>query len=365
MPAGRRWFSRAGTARVKGHALLSRSRLRAPAGSKDLYLDLHSSIRLRTIETVIIPFSRVGFRPVVRARPDKLTAIRASLPSDFCPVTFAWSAPRPDATTVYCTDDERTIPQTRGFGKIVLLDYQRSNRVHPDEFDVWFPLMMHPHIYLRGGEEVHGADSPEQGRPVRILFAGNYGEGYDLEAMEQLYGTPTRNELVAALGSLSSLRVVRNEHQWESALRAGYAGTVMFAPGFRVWQNRWVKTLAQADFFICPPGLLYPPCHNAFEAIAAATIPIICYPEWFVPALTHGQNCLVFRTPGEMLACIRTAMDLPSSEVARMRRNLVEYRERYLSPESVVQRILDFPDAIVRTRIVDEEQMQAALHIAF
>jgi hypothetical protein len=348
----------------KATNLLGNSRLHVSSSSKLLFVELRQDVRLRTIETVIIPFRAAGYDVVLKAGFNRQTLIRASLPTDHCPIGFAWFPARPQATTIYCTDDESLARSGMPHRKQILLDYQKSAAVNPEEFDVWFPLMMHPHIYLRGGAELQSEPTAETDRPVRVLFAGNYGEGYDLPGFTALYGVPTRNEVVAGLESLESLEVIDSAACWEGYLDTQTRpGVVMFDPGFRVWQNRWVRTLSKCDFFVCPPGLLYPPCHNAYEAIAAGAIPVICYNDWFVPPLVDGEHCLQYRSVDELRQCVSRALAMDQGHVCEMRRRLQAFHDRHLSQRSVVNRILNCESPIVKVRVVDETQMIAGLKL--
>lgn len=347
----------------KSRVLATHTRLHYPDDGKSLYIDLRSNVRLRLIETLAIPFLQAGYQPVLPARLDRKTVNRTSLPLIHCPVTFSVMPPLPSPWTVYCTDDETALPQDGHFKKLVLLDYQRSAHIDPDGFDVWFPLMMHPALYLRGGHDVPDGADEARDRPVRILFGGRYGPGYDWPGIHDVYGVPNRNEVVAELTALPSTVHVRSDEEWEKALKLQDEPSVIFDDGYRVWQNRWLWSLSQAEFFLCAPGLLYPPSHNAFEAITAGSVPIISYPEWFVPALRHGENCLVYRSVEQLRDVLATAYRMERSEIARMRRNIAEYRERYVSPRSVVERILNSDREVVRTRILEAGQLMGALQI--
>src|SRR3990167_5062911 len=70
------------------------------------------------------------------------------------------------------------------------------------------------------------------------------------------------------------------------------------------------KELSMFDFFLAPPGVQMPLCHNIIEAIAVGTIPFTNYYNWFEVPLEDGKNCIAFNDEKELL---QRLLDLNSS----------------------------------------------------
>jgi hypothetical protein len=119
----------------------------------------------------------------------------------------------------------------------------------------------------------------------------------------------------------------------------------------------WLGTLAQADFFLSPPGIVMPMCHNIVEAMAVGTIPITNYPEWMDPHLEPMKNCLAFDDGDDLIATLRRALAMSPEEIARMKANVIEYYERYLRPQTFVERVLASPDQDLPILVYTERNM--------
>jgi hypothetical protein len=95
----------------------------------------------------------------------------------------------------------------------------------------------------------------------------------------------------------------------------------------------YIKFLSTADFMIAPPGWLMPMCHNLVEAMSVGTIPITNYPAYVHPhRLVHRQTSMCFSSCEELRATVRDALSMKEDEVLRIRENVIEYYERFLSP---------------------------------
>jgi len=112
----------------------------------------------------------------------------------------------------------------------------------------------------------------------------------------------------------------------------------------RIEPENWLDTLAMADFFLSPPGIVMPMCHNIIEAMAVGTIPITNYPEWLDPPLRHMEDCLVFDQRADLVARLRAALALDQGEIARLRRNVISYYGAHMRPDTFIEREERHPD---------------------
>jgi len=207
---------------------------------------------------------------------------------------------------------------------------------------VFMPYPVHP---------VHsGPDLPERlrryrqtERRMRIFFSGDV-EGYVRNRIcypaEKLPRLAVINTIRERFGEW--LCLVNDETELATELDSDHCRErfVLAEPGnFRVDTDKWLPTVASADFFLCPPGFVMPMCHNTVEAMAVGTIPIINYPEWFRPGLTHQENCLAFGDADDLICQLHAALAMDRGKIAEMRRSAVQYYERNLTAESFAGRV--------------------------
>jgi len=227
--------------------------------------------------------------------------------------------------------------------------WRKEIQVRYDVFSpYWFsdpivmPYPVHP-AHSGAGLEERLKQCRQSQRRMRIFFSGDT-EGYVRSRIRY------PNEKLPRLVVVNTIREQLGERlsvvQDEGGLARELAGTeycnrfVMADPGsFRIDSAKWLNTLAMADFFLCPPGYVMPMCHNTVEAMAVGAIPIISYPEWFQPGLAHLENCIVFGDGSDLIRQLHGVLAMGSDQIAEMRRRVIDYYDRYLTPESFTRRI--------------------------
>jgi hypothetical protein len=202
------------------------------------------------------------------------------------------------------------------------------------------PYPMHPLRYFSG--DIERLDTLRQSkRTMRVLLAGN------MDA--QVYASPQMTTLCSRFGYL-------NRAEWHARVlqsglplqkfaaerqQVGEASIVLAtSSNNRIPAAQWLDVLAGADFFISPPGVFMPTCHNTIEAMAVGTIPILMHHDWFHPPLVDGEQCLVLRGAEDLPALLRRALLMPDSAIAAMRNGVVEYYERHLRPEAFMRHVM-------------------------
>jgi hypothetical protein len=181
-------------------------------------------------------------------------------------------------------------------------------------------------------------------RKLRIFFSGDtkdYGRNriqYPAPKLPRLEIVNTLRERIAddviLVQDEATLNVLRdNDSQ--------YSNHCVIMDTSRVWVevSAWLDTLADADFFLSPPGIVMPMCHNLIEAMAVGTIPITNYPEWMRPNLVHMENCIVFDDEDDLIRKVKLALSLNESEIARMRANVIDYYRKHLDPRIFVKEL--------------------------
>lgn len=169
-------------------------------------------------------------------------------------------------------------------------------------------------------------------RPVRALFAGGEGEAYRANGKPIFEADPMldRCQVLRVVDSLPT------EHKIEFSTLEAFtdlesASKFVRLKGLRIDEGKWLDTLSLTNFFLCPPGVSMPMCHNIIEALAVGTIPITNYPNSFPVPLEHGVNCLSFKTEDELKEAIVAALSMDSTEVKRMREAAAIYYDTHCS----------------------------------
>ena len=238
-------------------------------------------------------------------------------------------------------------------GALARQPWQRRVRVAADTFGAYplrqpliAPYGMHPAQALRATPALL---QPLRGtvRTVRLLFAGD-ARGYVRNRVcHPAPKLPRREVLDTLLRGLppGSVLQATGAPQVERACQAGGAPRfVLSESGEGIPAERWLPTLARADFFLCPPGMVMPLCHNVVEAMAVGTIPLIGYPEWLQPPLRHMVDCVAYGDHEDLLAQARRVLQMPRAQIERMRAAVIEYHDRHLRPEALVRAIEARPE---------------------
>lgn len=218
---------------------------------------------------------------------------------------------------------------------------------HQGAAQLEMPYFMHPEQYKHGTRH-QLAELRTDRRQTRIFFSGNLAEEYYTNPLPE--DKLTRFEIVQALRSMPGIECPSDKKQFhEMFSRGGDPSCVIHDRRvFAVPDEQWLETLARSDFFLCLPGSRMPMCHNAIEAMAVGTIPILNYAEWFEPPLEHRQTCFEFQTLEELRDCVREILNLDSSAVQAIREKVIQYYDDNLSPLGFRKKLERLPDDHVR-----------------
>jgi len=295
----------------------------------------------RLLFALLNPFALSGYHisladNLAPAALNKYGRMACSLPN----VSVTDTVPADTSRAIYLFDE-----QDRALGARL---WRKKVQVR---FDVFAPYRFsQPMLMPYPVHPVHaGPDLPDRLRQfrtrdkaMRVFFSGDR-EGYVKNRIQYPRPKLPRLEVINAIqaGMGENVLLVQGAQGLESACAGGYVGKclIMDQNEKRIDETRWLQTLATCDFFLCPPGFVMPMCHNTVEAMAVGAIPIINYPEWFDPHLEHGKNCIAFDDKEELLGKLHDVLEMDPAEIARMRREVIDYYERYLAPDSFVRRV--------------------------
>lgn len=203
---------------------------------------------------------------------------------------------------------------------------------------VVFPYPMHPLTYATIGpstglEKVRGKRVTFE--QPRVFFSGNIGDKYDRSTLQRQHGVVSRARMLAALQQEFAAEASPQLDDYEDlkALLESPKSPRLVINHSKICpipSRQWLDTVAQFDFFLCCPGISHPLCHNAIEAMAVGTIPIIEFPKLFSPPLRDRVNAITFQGLSNLPEAVERALGLSVTERAQMRSNVIQYYDKHL-----------------------------------
>jgi glycosyltransferase involved in cell wall biosynthesis len=204
------------------------------------------------------------------------------------------------------------------------------------------PYFMHPSVYHRG---LHKSRSPstafdsaaKQRRRFRIGFFGTH----DRDFYTKHYHFPGMNrfEILEAFFEKFGDSFVNLEgppQDWKAeqiAVSIDARGGDRSGKAF-LSQDHYFEALHKCDFVLSPPGWCMPVSHNLIEAMFCGAIPITNGGAFMAEPLTDGLNCLEFQDEEGLVPVIDRALAMDDCEVARMRKAVRDYYDRFLEPKA-------------------------------
>jgi hypothetical protein len=173
-------------------------------------------------------------------------------------------------------------------------------------------------------------------RPWRLFFGGHCSRASYARIRKYTRLSPLdRYQVIETTRSHfgRSTREIDSDRELESARQRPHAGFVLIDNAtYRPTPEQWLPLLATAAFFLAAPGCDYPLSHNAIEAIAVGTIPVLEYDSLFSPPLADGVNCLTYRGRAGLRDTLRRVEQMSAGDIAALRQGVIDYYESHLSP---------------------------------
>lgn len=168
---------------------------------------------------------------------------------------------------------------------------------------------------------------------MKIFFSGDtkgYSKNRILYPKEKLPRLAVINTILEHMGD--DVLLVSETSGLNNLRDVTYINKCVIVDTNNIWVDGkdWMGDLARAEFFLSPPGIVMPMCHNIVEAMAVGTVPITNYPEWFDPDLRHMETCIVFDDQDDLINKIQLAMHMDKAQKARIRMNVIDYYETHL-----------------------------------
>jgi len=264
-------------------------------------------------------------------------------------------------------DSENTSPTRTANGpaeEAIRAEMQRSGNIEPRMTRIYTdgpqgdsplaialraPYFMHPSVYHRGlhkrrapntalDSQLSTLDSAaKQRRRFRIGFFGTHDR--DFYTAHYHFPGMNRFEILEAFFEKFGDSFVNLEgppEQWPDSKivvsideRGGDRRGKTFLS-----QDHYFEALQECDFVLSPPGWCMPVSHNLIEAMFCGAIPITNGGAFMSEPLADDVNCLAFKNVEELAAAVERALAMDDCEVARMRKAVRDYYDRFLEPKA-------------------------------
>ncbi len=193
------------------------------------------------------------------------------------------------------------------------------------------PDLLHRLARLRSGK-----------RRMRVFFSGDT-EGYTSSHIRYPALKLPRLEVINTVREHLGDRAlfVQDQETLDRVLASDYVDkcVILDTSKLRIPDPDWLTVLGTADFFLAPPGIVMPMCHNSAEALAVGAIPVINYGEWFDPPLESMRNCIAFDDRRSLIGALEAVFSMDEPGIARMRTLAIAYYDSVLSAAAFMKRI--------------------------
>lgn len=257
-------------------------------------------------------------------------------------VQFVDEVPKNTQDMIYVFDEPREDLLNKPWKKLVYANIVRPAHYRFGEV-IELPFSMHPMQY-----HTHQTDKIRElrniDRKLRIFFGGNMTkEAYQSNSVPQ-YGQLNRYEAMELISQyIKQTQIIKNLKDFNAII----GGKNPFVNKFIILRaeesgqlktENWLSTVAHSQFFMCFSGTTRPMCHNAIEAMAVGTIPIISYHDWFFPPLEHNRNAIIYSGKDDLISKMREVLAMPEGMVKEMSRQAAAYYDRFLAPVHLKER---------------------------
>jgi hypothetical protein len=196
------------------------------------------------------------------------------------------------------------------------------------------PYPMHPDQIA--GLDRQALESLRAEPKAGVFFAGNQKSRYGRESLVNEFGVLPRLEVLSTLRRHYPDRIASRQADGVSdriVLRNSATDPIA--------KQDWMATIASHQFFLCCPGSSQPVCHNAMEAMAAGTIPIIEYADRMHPRLRDGVNAVCFRGREGLINAIERIDRMSAQQRQDLSTNVSEYFDEHLDGGRFMKRLRD------------------------
>jgi hypothetical protein len=202
-------------------------------------------------------------------------------------------------------------------------------------------------------------------RRMRVFFSGDM-EGYTQRHIRYPGPKLPRLDVINSVRQQLGDRVlfVRDQDTLDGVLAADYVSkcVILDTTKLRIPDQDWLTVLSMSDFFLAPPGIVMPMCHNSVEALAVGAIPVINYGEWFDPPLQSLRNCVAFDQVESLISGLQAVLATDEAQIADMRVRAITYYDSVLSTRAFMTRIESSANRNIDVLIMTERYVAQNAH---
>jgi hypothetical protein len=253
-------------------------------------------------------------------------------------VVFVNKQPVTPPNYIYMTNTDSF--KNLNWGKKIFINVNISD-IHYSQNSMVMNYIMHPFQYKYGPNKKL-TKLRKINRKIKIFFAG--GVNLDWYGDELPNNKSNRKKLFDSVSGMGHTINVKSIEHYRAIKKINVINKVILInrDDCNIKDKHWLENIAISHFFLALPGGM-PISHNIIEALSVGTIPILNYPEWFHPSLTHKVNCLTFKSEDEMKNRIEEAILMPKSDIERMKENAIKYYKKHLDPSYIKRKISNHP----------------------
>lgn len=195
------------------------------------------------------------------------------------------------------------------------------------------PFPMSPNTLL-SSEGCNLANLRLNGKSREVFFSGNVDRrSYGNNLLEQYFGIRNRYDIV--MNFFVNQNSINEDHEFNKILLniCYWEGLSTGPKTLRTRNEDWLSILSTKMFSLCPPGVQMPFCYNLIESLAVGTIPILEYGHLLPITLEHKVNCIDLRQYSTVENLVNDLGSMEESELAQMKKNVIQYYDEYLSFE--------------------------------
>jgi len=183
-------------------------------------------------------------------------------------------------------------------------------------------------------------------RKLSIFMAGNFNvEFYGKIAKDGFFDILSRNDIFDFLKQQYYYHQLNSFPNLLEFINSSINCKVVIIDSvnnFNIDLDKIKIILMKFDFFMALPGIVIPQSHNLIEAMEVGCIPIIqkTYSDLLYPPLIHNENAIIYETREELDSLIEEVFKKNTEDIFLLRKNVLEYYDKYLTPKAVVDAIV-------------------------
>lgn len=226
------------------------------------------------------------------------------------------------------------------FSPDYFLNYFKKENQENNCFHV--PMSFHPFMYHQNIWD--NKVNTEKQRINSIYCYGNFDAKAYLDIKRTEFNVIPRTELLDFFQQKKQFMSIHNKEEIISENTGQLNGKFIFAikENCPIAMDDIRELLSYFNFYLCCPGVVMPLCHNVIEAMSVGTIPLIEkeYAEVMYPNLQHQVNAIIFKDLPDLDKILSEQLfAFSETEISNMRKNVLEYYQNFLTPESVVNHL--------------------------